>query len=186
MVFTSRERIILTATLLAFSILALDRYLATPLLDRYEQTEARRDALHAELDRADSLLKRSELLAPRWRQMLTKGLQRELAEAESQVLHALGNWAVEVGLEISSLKPERSSENTKLPEITFHVAGTGSMAAVSRFLWLVETAPIPVKLKVLQLGAQQEGTDNLTLQLRLSTLYMAASEGTKGQREGRS
>jgi len=47
------------------------------------------------------------------------------------------------------------------------------MNAIARFLWRVETAGIPIRLKELQLGSRKEGTDDLTLQLRLSTLYQA-------------
>ena len=186
MVFSKRERVILAATLLALLILGLDRYVLTPLLDRYRQTGARIESRRAELARARSLLERKELLASRWRQMIADGLQRDPAEAESQALHAVGDWAVEAGLDLSSLKPERSRENTELREITLHAAGTGSMSAVSRFLWLAETARIPIKVKMLQLGARQEGTDNLTLQLRLSTLYMATSEEADDQKAGES
>ena len=50
-------------------------------------------------------------------------------------------------------------------------AGTGSMNAVSRFLWRVETAGIPLRVKEMQLGSRKEGADDLTVQLRLSTIY---------------
>jgi hypothetical protein len=202
MVFTKRERTIIVVTLSVLGILGIDRYVLTPLLDRYEQSEVRRESLQAEMVKARSLLERRELIAPRWRQMVTDGLQRDPAEAESQALHAVQDWAADAGLDLSSLKPERAREPlkleplrekptlerpremTELREITLHAAGTGSMAAVSRFLWLVETAPIPIKVKVLQLGARQEGTDNLTLQVRLSTLYLASPDSADEGNEG--
>jgi hypothetical protein len=47
------------------------------------------------------------------------------------------------------------------------------MYAVSRFLWRVETAKVPIRVKEMQLGSRKEGADDLTLTLRLSTLYQA-------------
>jgi len=186
MVFSRRERIFLAATMLVLLLLGLDRYALNPLLAGYRRAVARRESLQGEMARAQSLLERSELLAPRWRQMLADGLQHSPAEAESQALHSVQSWALQSGLDLSSLKPERSSESGELREITLHTAGTGSMAAVSRFLWLVESARIPIKLKMVQLGARREGTDDLTLQLRLSTLYVANPTEAEGQEGGES
>ena len=61
-------------------------------------------------------------------------------------------------------------------EITFQAAGTGPMSAVARFLWRMETAPFPLRVEELQVGARREGTDDLSLQLRVSTLYLAAEQ----------
>lgn len=186
MVFSKRERIFIAVTVLALALLGLDRYALAPLLDRYGQAKVRRDSVEAEMAQARILLKRGKLLASRWRQMTSHGLTRDAAEAESQALHAIRDWAVEAGLVLSSLRPERSREVAELREITVHAAGTGSMRAVSRFLWLAETREIPIKVKMLQLGARKEGTDSLTLQLRLSTLYMDTSAQADGQRGGES
>ena len=104
--------------------------------------------------------------------MLTGSLKRDPAEAESQILHALGNWSEQTGLNLSALRPERSTEKTDMPEITFHISGSGSMDSISQFVWCLETAEIPIKVKVLNLGSRKEGTDDLSLQLRFSTLYL--------------
>ena len=186
MVFSRRERIFLGATVLALLLLGLDRYALTPLLDGYNQAATWRESLEGEMAQAQSLLERRKLLSPRWSQMLADGLQNSPAEAESQALHAVQDWALQAGLNISSLKPERSRENAELREITLHTAGTGSMAAVSHFLWLLETAHIPIKVKMMQLGTRREGTDDLTLQLRLSTLYVANPVEAEGQEAGKS
>jgi hypothetical protein len=71
------------------------------------------------------------------------------------------------------MKPERLPDKRSLQEISFRAAGTGSMSAVSRFLWRLEASKVTIRVKELQLGSRKEGTDDLTLQLRLSTLYQA-------------
>ena len=173
MILTKRERVIMVLTLAAVSILVLDRYALTPLLDGYSALAARKERLQADMKRADSLLARRQQVDQRWRQMLTGSLKGDPGEAESQILHALRDWSEETGLNLTALRPERSTEKTNLREITFHTSGSGSMNSISRFMWYLETAEIPIKVKVLRLGSRKEGIDDLSLQLRFSTLYLA-------------
>ena len=171
MTFSKRERIIFAALAAVLGVLVLDWWIVTPLFDRSAEVEARKAVLLSEMANAENLLGRRRVVEPRWRSMLADGMKRDPAEAESQVLHALGEWADDAGLDLVSLKPERSTKETLLPEIDFRASGTGSMAAVSRFLWRLETATIPVKVKALQVGSRKEGQDDLSLQVQISTLY---------------
>ena len=171
MVFSKREKIIVAAAVAVLGVLVLDLYVLTPLMDEWGAVKVRRDRLVAKTAQAGSLLRRRRLLGRTWRRMLAEGMTPDPAAAESQVLRSLRNWSADTGLRLSSLRPERSTEDSKLPEITVHAAGTGSMASVSRFLWRIETAKSPVKIKMLQLGSRRDGTDSLSLHLKVSTLY---------------
>ena len=189
MVFTKREKTILAATIAALCLLVLDFYVLTPLLKERADVQADKAQLVAKMDQARILLKRRRLLGPKWNGMLAGGMKNDPAEAESQLLRSLRDWSAEVGVRLSSLRPERSTEKLTLPEITVHAAGTGSMDAVSRLLWRIETARIPVKVRMLQLGSRKDGTDYLALHLRLSTLYcppgLASPErGDRGREAG--
>ena len=123
-----------------------------------------------------SLFKRGKLVVGRWREMSNKGLTDDPAEAESQALHAVRDWSEETGLALSSVKPERLGGGDGVRQITFRAAGTGTMRAVGRFLWQMESADIPLRIHDLQLGSRTEGRDALSLQLRFSTLYAPAAE----------
>ncbi len=183
MTFTKRERVILLVMVAVLAALALDRFALTPLLDRRQAAQAERDRLVAEMARAESLLSRRKVIGPRWRRMTAEGLKPDPAEAESQVLRAIGVWADEARLNLVSLRPERSEEASLLPEIEFRATGTGSMAAVSRFLWRLETASIPLHIKNLELASRREGTDNLSVQLKMSTLYRPPPSEAAGERD---
>ncbi len=179
MTFTRRERIIIIAAVAAVSLLLLDVYALTPLLERRDAARVERDQCTREMVQARSLFTHARLLGKHWRGMLADGMKPTAAEAESQLLRALRDWSVEEGVKLSSLRPERSQEDTELIEITVYAAGTGSMRSASRLLWRIETAKIPVRIKMLQLGARKDGTDDLSLHLKVSTLYLPAekSEG---------
>jgi hypothetical protein len=174
MVFTKREKAIIAATIAALCLLVLDVYVLTPLLHQRAAAEVSKSRVTAEFAQARGLLERRRLLGRKWHRMRTEGMKNDPVEAESQLLRSLRTWSADVGVRISSLRPERSAEKTQLPEVTVHAAGTGSMSAVSRLLWRIESARIPVKVKMLQLGSRKDGMDDLSLQLKVSTLYAPA------------
>ena len=173
MFLSKRERFIIAATVIIVALLVLDRYVVSPLLECCDRAAALKESKLADIQRGQDLLARNREIGPKWREMIAGGLKRDPAEAESQILHAVGDWARDAGLKMSSVKPERMPDKRSLQEISFQAAGTGPMNAVARFLWRLETSKVPIRIKELQLGSRKEGTDDLTLQLRLSTLYQA-------------
>lgn len=176
MVFTKREKVILAAAIAVLCALVLDVYALTPLLERRAAVRADLGRLQAKFAKAQGLLKRRRLLGRKWRRMLDEGMKDDPAAAESQLLRHLRNWSSDARIRLSSLRPERSAEKSRLPEITVHAAGTGSMYAVSRFLYAIETARIPAKVKMLQVGSRRDGTDDLSIHVRVSTLYAPAED----------
>ena len=171
MVVSPRERYIVAATAAVLALLAVDRFAVEPLLNQRAAIDAQKAALAGELSRAQDLVSLSSQNMPMWNAMRA-GLQAGPAEAESQILHAIGDWAEDSRLTLSLLKPERLTGKTRLPQIAFQAAGTGSMEAVTRFFWRLETATIPIKVTELQLASRKEGTDDMSVQLRISTVYL--------------
>jgi hypothetical protein len=86
------------------------------------------------------------------------------------------DWADAAGVSLSLLQRERQTEKTPLPTIAFQAAGTGSMESVTKLLWRMQNATIPVRVTELQVWARNEGTDDLSVQMRLSTVYLPGSQ----------
>jgi len=175
-VLSKRERYIVAVTIIAVSMLVLDRYALTPLLERRARIEAEKQDLVRQMESAKNQFARRRQIEQKWQDMLAAGLKRDASEAESQVLHAVRNWSQESGLTLSSVKPERVAREGDLREVTFQAAGTGSMRSVAQFLWRLETASLPLKVKEMQLGSRKEGSDDLSLQLRISALYLPTEQ----------
>jgi hypothetical protein len=184
MVLTKRERVVACAAFGAVALLVADRVLLRPLWKRQEAMRAERDRLVAELEGGRELFERQRQLAPRWRELLAGGLQPDPEKAESQVLHAVRTWSQEAGLTLSSLRPERVRDHDGLREMTFQASATGGMGEVARFLYSLESSRQPVRVSELQLGTRKEGTDDLSLQFRVSALCMGPAEGKTESRKG--
>jgi len=171
MVLSKRERIILIVTALAVGALIVDKVILGPVKDGLDELKVRRDVLVADVGEAQSLFERRRLLEPRYRTMLADGFRND-TEAESRVLRALRDWSETAALTLSSVKPERVASDQGLKEMTFAVAGKGTLRAVAQFLWHIETAALPIKVKNMQIGSASEAGDSMSLQLRLSALYL--------------
>ena len=172
MVLSKRERIILIVTMVVVGGLVGDKVILGPVTSRLDEMKAQRDILVAEVVEARSLFERQRLLTPRYKTMLADGFRND-TEAESRVLRALREWSDSSGVMLNSVKPERVASDQGLREMVFVVAGNGPLRSVAQFLWQIETAPLPMKIKTMELGLASEGVDSMSLQLRLSVLYLS-------------
>lgn len=166
-----RERLIAIAAIGALLLLVFDHYVLTPVMDSYEQLQLDATSLAGQTEDAMRLFQRSKRTSRLWGAMNEKGLKDEPGQAEGEVLHALRDWAAQAGVTLSSVKPERIEGGGELRQIDFRAAGTGTMRAVSRLLWLMQSAELPLRIQDLQLGSRTEGRDDLSLQVHFSTLY---------------
>jgi hypothetical protein len=162
-------------------ILVLDWVVLTPLIDRRQVVDAQMRLAREEVDRADRLFNNRIRLNRKWNEMSGTALKSDGATAESQIIRAVGDWALDAGLNLSSVKPERSEKDRQFQKIAFRANATGNMAAISKFIWRLQTSKIPVRVIDLSITTRRDGTDDLSLDLGISTLYMPPE--TNGKQE---
>jgi hypothetical protein len=173
-VLNKRERIIAFTTAGVLALLAVDRVAISPLFERRDRVDAEYDTATVQLQRADQLFANGPRMNARWHDMVQAGLKAEVTDAESQALHALHDWAADSGLSLMSLQPDKVERakkgQTDFQTLTLRASGTGSMRSISRFLYRVQTATIPLRVTDVQISSRKEGTDDLMLTLAVSTL----------------
>ena len=173
MVISSRERYLAIVFVAAIAALVLDRLVLAPYLGFRAQLMLRKQTLQTELAQGKSLVARKKQLDARWQEMLAGGLKSDPADAENAALHAVIECAQDAGLSLTSVRPERTPRKGAVQEVTFQAVGTGPLVAVARFLWRLENSPLPATIVETQLSSRREGADDLSVQVRLSTLYFA-------------
>lgn len=179
---SKREMIIALATALVLGLLVGDRYLLTPLMGKLDQWETEKQDLTVDLNKAENLLRQRKVMEREWKAMAGEGLAAD-AESESRVLHALDRWSQETGLTLSSVKPLRLNQvKDNLHEMTFIVAGTGTMHATAEFIWQIERASLPLRIRDMQLGSSNEGGTEMSLQLNISALALIETK-TGGKKD---
>ena len=177
MVLSKREKYIAIGSAAAVAILVLDYFLVEPYLAQRDAIQTEIDATTASQNDAADTLQKKHKLEKVWAEMQSGGLKSSESQAESQVLNAVLKWADESGVALQALKPERSTEEDKFQVISFTITGEGSMAQVSRLMWAMETASIPVRVNEMQINPKREGVDDLSVRLNFSTLCMPPDTG---------
>lgn len=172
MILSRRERYIVIATVAVVGFLALDQLLLTPLFDRREVIQAQTTQRLEELARANALFTNRARLNRKWIEMTGTSLQTDGSTAESQIISGVGDWAREAGLNLSSVKPERAEKEKQFQKITFRANATGNMAAISRFMWRLQTSKVPIRVIDLSITTRRDGVDDLSLDVGMSTLYL--------------
>jgi len=186
MVLSKRERYIAIGVGAAIALFGLDQWVVQPYFDK------RKEVVEATAKAADDLKHHKKLKEQKvemrkvWDAMNAGGLQSDAGKAESQARRALNDWAQEAGLTLSDYKADpaqevrptqtpgartdKSAADSKFITIGLHATGTGNMRSVARFLWRVETTTIPMRVENITVTPKREGTDDLQVQLNLSTL----------------
>ena len=169
---SKREQVVFTLTMVVLGLLIGDRLVLTPILETWDDLEARRSLLAGKLRQAEKVFSKSQLLRETWQSMLERGLHTTASEAESEALRAIREWSQESGLSLVSLKPEVTDVGSRLGAVEIQATGNGPMRAAARFVYMAETSELPLRVTDMQLGALEQAADNLTLTLRLSMLYL--------------
>jgi hypothetical protein len=179
MALTNRERMIMIIAGLAIGTLVFDKYILTPVLNKRSEMTLQKDNLQAEVEQAKSTLRRQQTLQKLWDQMQEAGLSNDIQAIEGKLFRHLDESSYQTGLQLTSIQPERLQTQGQIGQIEFMVSGTGSMDSVTRFLWNIEMAEIPLKINSLQLGANNENALQMSLQLQLSSIYLIEEDDTK-------
>jgi Tfp pilus assembly protein PilO len=181
MVLSKRERIILMVTLVCVGLLVAVEFVYDPVQTKLTDMETQRTQLRGDLEEANLLLENQRRKQGTWKTQMSDG-PRSASEVESRVSSALTQWSNRARLSLSSIKPDRGASEKGMQETVFTVAGKGALDAVAQFLWQIETAALPVKIKDMQIGSSSDSGESMSLQLHLSVLYLGAQTQQPEQR----
>ena len=182
MALSYRERLIAFGVAAAAAIYVGDKYVFDPYMKAREDVAADLATFSARNVEAQRLLKRKKALETQERAMLTSGgLKTDQSAAQFQVFDAVGEWARDAGVRLTSRAPLPEARSDRTQIIRVHAIGTCTTASAARLLWRVETSPIPVKVDELTLTSSKPGADELQIVLTVSTIWLKAPEaGDKG------
>jgi DNA-directed RNA polymerase subunit F len=175
MKLSTRERRVALVAGLAAAVFLLDHWILTPVLELREEQMLEQQALVEDLDRARDMLVQSRNASHHLKQMRLIGLGSDASHIESQLLNALQGWSKEARLRLASLRPDRTTAVQGLNELGFQATAEGTMRALTEFMLKIETAPMPLRVRELQIASRSEGKDDLTIQIRISTIWDPAA-----------
>jgi Type II secretion system (T2SS), protein M subtype b len=175
---SKREKYIAIGTISAIVLLLADTLVIEPYWDGLKDIGDKRGIASQQLADDGNLLYRQAHLQTIWSAMKTHGLKTVESQADSQLQHAIYDWSQQAGVTPQTLKSDQPRKEGDFQVIGYRVTASGSMLQISRLIWALETATIPIRVSDIRVTPEREGTDQLSVQLGVSTLCAPASQVT--------
>ena len=167
-----RQRFLLMITAIVVAIWLGDRFVLTGLLGSWRTRSQEIVTMRNSIQRGNDLVERARFTQERWDSMRTNSLPNGVSAAEGSVLKTFDRWSQDSGLTINSIKPQWKRPEDDYMTLDCRVDATGTMAALSRFLYELEHDPIALKVESLEIGSRDADGAQLTLALQVSGLYL--------------
>jgi hypothetical protein len=169
MTMSKRERYIIVAVVAAVSIFSADRLVLTPYFERRQELVESRQLRQKQLDDVRQVMAREQRLR-RLLVAMSGQVRSDPSQAEGQIMHLLHDFEGQAGVSKASFQRLRSVERYGYTHLTFHVSANGRMQPIATLLYLVETAPVPLRIDELEVLPKGEGGEDLQVQFTVSTL----------------
>lgn len=180
MVLNKREKTIGIALVCVVGLVVLYSFVVEPYFDARAQAQTNLQSAADGLKSADILFRREKKLRSVWATLTANGLTATPSDAQAQLLNLLNTWIQESGVALSSMTPDLPApeKEKQFIRVGAKLSVTGPMSAVAKLMYRLETAKIPLNVEDMQINQRKEGTDDLQVTVSLSTLCLAAPEGT--------
>jgi hypothetical protein len=173
----NRQRWLLVAAGTVVALLVLDSLVFTPLTDNWKARTAEIATLQKDIAAGRSTIERAQRTQSLWADMQANALAKDSAQAEQDVLSAFEKWRASSNVELSSMKQQwKRGANDSYSVLECRVDATGSLAALTRFLYEVEKSPLALRIDSLELIGRDEVGSKLSLGLLVSGLRLAPLE----------
>ncbi|MGE4286145.1 MAG: hypothetical protein AB7F23_05990 [Phycisphaerae bacterium] len=170
---SGKEKKLLIIALAAIALLIADRYIFSPAFAKRGEIKVQKEQARMQLEKAQNLLHSSKSVSERWQAYLDAGLAPEPQKLESTLLRFVDESSRSCDLMLSFVQPGDSDIEQGFGTLEYTISGAGSMRSVTRFIYEIETAELPVKVDSFQIGASDESGSNITVQINISALFLA-------------
>jgi hypothetical protein len=178
MSMTRRQQGLAWLALGGLLLLVGDQVLFTPLVETWKARAARLAEVKRQVTDGEELLAREPFDRPEWNRMRTNMLSGVVSVAENQLLKAFDRWSLESRIGVSGIKPQWKRAQDDRLALECRVDAFGNLSSVTRFLHLVETDPLAIKVDFVELTSRDDAGEQLTLGVQVSGLLLATQGNT--------
>ena len=164
----------------------LDTFVIEPAFHAWGEQGERIAALQKKVDNGKKLLERETIIRGRWDDMQRANLSDDNSVAGGDIISALNRWKLASGVGLPSFNPQwQEHEDLGYDENECRATVTGDQVAIGRFIYELETDPIPVNLEECELATRDAKGQQLTLTARFSFARLTADANNNGGRNAR-
>lgn len=168
----NRQQVLIVLTAVAAALLIGNSVIYGPLVKLWSAHSDQIRELRMKVKDGNQLIKSEARLRSRWSDMSTNALPANTALAESQLLTALTDWSRGSGAVVSSVMPQWKNDSTNYMTLNCHVQASGTLGALSQFIYRIEQGPMALKLDSVELSAHDATGQQLALDLQVSGLAL--------------
>jgi hypothetical protein len=172
-----RQRLLVIFAGAAILLLILDSVLFEPLIKTWQTHAAEIVQLQKSVSEGRGMIVRGPQMEKIWADMQANALPKEPAQAEQDVISAFDRWGRANSIELGSIRPQwKRGATDRYSLLECRVDATGSLAALSRFLFELERSPLALRVDSVEVMSRDDSGQRLTLGLVVSGLRFAPLE----------
>ena len=167
-----RQQLLIIVTISAAALFVADKVLLTPLLNAWDDRQARIAKLHKQVAQGKALIAGGQGIRNYWRDISQRSLTNDTSAAEQQVFKAATEWAQESGVTIGGINRQWKHDSDDYSTYECHIDATGDLGRLTRFLWGAEREPLALRFQTIELGARDKEGRQMSLSLQFSALIL--------------
>jgi hypothetical protein len=166
-----RERVMVIVAATCVGLLIADWIVVEPLIGLWKSHAQAIVTLQGKIDRADRLIRNEQSIRADWNDMRGRSLTSDQSKAGSEVVDALGDWAIASRLSVSSVRTRwvPSDDDNRLE---VRVTAGGDIASVTRFLYEIERTRMAINLEDVEIRSRDDNGSQLELEARFTGLVL--------------
>jgi Tfp pilus assembly protein PilO len=168
----NRQQLLIVLTAVVVALWLGDLIVFEPLGKLWSSRSAQIRELRTKVKDGGQMIKNEARYHARWDNMRTNALAADPSLAGQQVIAAFDNWSRASGAEVTSIMPQWKNDATNYMTFNCRVEASGTMGALSQFLYDIEKGPMALKLDSVELSAHSDTGQQLTLGLQISGLAL--------------
>lgn len=166
----SRQRLLIIITAICVGALFGDRLVFSPMMNLWDEHSKKIVDLEKSLSKGRMLIDRETNLRQQWEEMSSNSLPKEKSMAEIQVSKAWDRWVTESGVNRLSFKPQWKEDEKDHLTLECRAIAQGNLATIARFLYELEKEKLPLKLHNIEITANDDKGEKLTVNAIFSGL----------------
>jgi hypothetical protein len=182
-VLSKREKLIAICVGVMAVLLLLYFIVVAPYYQTLDDLDAKAKELKSTQDSNSLLFVRQTKLQPVWQSMLDTGLESDFSNTQSRTQQYLQDWIGQSGVNLTAANsgraPTQQGDFQAIDfSLDFSTGGQQAMRQLGRLLASLETAEIPIRVSNLKITPVNPGSDQLTVHLVASALYMPGTDAS--------
>lgn len=168
----NRQQVLLIVTLSLLGVFAANLLVYEPMSKWWRTRQVTITELRQQVSQGKLLVRRETIIRNDWANMRTNSLPNDPSRAEQQVLRAVAAWAGDTGANVTSITPQWQEDQDDYSTLDCRLEASGDIGTLTRFLYEIENDPMALQLASVELTANDDRGQTLTLGLEINGLAL--------------